>query len=241
MTTTSPGQAVATEGIAAARAGDRDSARRLLRQAIQLDPRDLQAWLWLAGTLDEPGERRYCFERVLALDPHHAAARQELDKLQPSFSAPQVSSAYVGVLPATAPRTHIGPWNEADVELVIGALSSGRSADDVCRMLCEEHGYTWPNATALVDEVRQTRKITIARRQSPFMMLMAIATVLGGIALVAYSMLKLYQLGSYAAYASLSRYGRRRIHNAVALGILGLWMIVGGLIGIGQTIWSLWD
>ena len=33
--------------------------------------------------------------------------------------------------------------SQADVELIVRELGRGRSADEVCRMLCAQRGYEW--------------------------------------------------------------------------------------------------
>jgi twitching motility two-component system response regulator PilG len=63
------------DGIAAAKAGDREGARPLLRQAAALDGKSESAWLWLAGLAESPQEALNCLERVLALNPAHERAR----------------------------------------------------------------------------------------------------------------------------------------------------------------------
>ncbi|PDW04344.1 Yip1 family protein [Candidatus Viridilinea mediisalina] len=81
-----------SRGIAALRAGDRVRARRFLIAALRANPQDLQAWLWLSGTLPEPEAQRYCLQRVLALDPEHRAARRGLQALE-SRRTQQVAQA----------------------------------------------------------------------------------------------------------------------------------------------------
>jgi hypothetical protein len=63
------------EGIAAAKAGDRPRARQQLGEVTTLDGRSEAAWLWLAGLAESPGEALVHLERVLALNPGHARAR----------------------------------------------------------------------------------------------------------------------------------------------------------------------
>lgn len=87
---TSPPSELTDRGIAALRAGDRATARVLLRAALQADPADARAWLWLAGALPEPEAQRYCLQRALRLDPTLEAARQGLQALA---VAPKTSSA----------------------------------------------------------------------------------------------------------------------------------------------------
>jgi tetratricopeptide (TPR) repeat protein len=66
------------EGIAAARAGQKEQARNLLLQVIALDEEVEQAWLWLSGVVDDPEERQICLENVLALNPDNKAAQDGL-------------------------------------------------------------------------------------------------------------------------------------------------------------------
>ncbi len=70
------------QGIAAAQAGDRDEARSLLRQATELDPKNAEAWLWLAGVVDDLTEKRDYFRRALDLDPYNEQARLGLERVE---------------------------------------------------------------------------------------------------------------------------------------------------------------
>lgn len=75
------------EGIAAAKAGDKARARQLLLQALTLDERNEQAWLWLSGVADDTDEARTCLENVLALNPANERARQGLAWIQSMTAA----------------------------------------------------------------------------------------------------------------------------------------------------------
>src|SRR5262245_43586923 len=66
------------QSIAALRGGDKARAAELLAQAIQLDPNHEQAWLWLSGIVATDAERRFCLERVRAINPNNAAAQEGL-------------------------------------------------------------------------------------------------------------------------------------------------------------------
>ena len=66
------------EGKEAAKRGDRARAHELFRQAIEIDPYHEQIWLWLASVVDTDDDRHACFENVLALNPSHPTARQQL-------------------------------------------------------------------------------------------------------------------------------------------------------------------
>ncbi len=68
-------------GQAAARVGRRDQAREYLRSAVELDPRNAEAWLDLAGVEDDPQRKRACFETVLEIDPGNEQAGLGLEML----------------------------------------------------------------------------------------------------------------------------------------------------------------
>ena len=66
-------------GIAAARTGDTARARSLLRNSIDLDPKRIDAWVWLSGVAENPGEAVSALERALRLDPQNRPARAAIN------------------------------------------------------------------------------------------------------------------------------------------------------------------
>jgi twitching motility two-component system response regulator PilG len=62
------------EAIAAAKAGNKDHTRRLLREVTQLDPRNEVAWLWRASVAESPQDALAHLERVLEINPHNGRA-----------------------------------------------------------------------------------------------------------------------------------------------------------------------
>jgi hypothetical protein len=75
------------QGLAAMRAGNASQARVLLGEALQIDSKNVTAWLWLSGAVATDAERRYCLEQVLGLDGAHAAARRGLEQLPTGVAA----------------------------------------------------------------------------------------------------------------------------------------------------------
>jgi hypothetical protein len=71
-----------SRGVAAARVGDRSTARALLTQAARQQPTSEAAWLWLGSVLETPQGRAYCLRQVLALNPHNWTAQQGLAALE---------------------------------------------------------------------------------------------------------------------------------------------------------------
>jgi tetratricopeptide (TPR) repeat protein len=63
----------------AIRARQLDDARRLLFEAVRLDPRHERAWLALAAILTEMDQVIDCLQRVLSLNPNNHTAQEWLD------------------------------------------------------------------------------------------------------------------------------------------------------------------
>lgn len=72
------------DAVAAARAGRRDDAARLLRQVVSADPFNVDAWLWLGGVAPEPREQRSALEQALTIAPNNQRAQQGLAWLRQS-------------------------------------------------------------------------------------------------------------------------------------------------------------
>ena len=118
-------------GVAAAQDGETAEAHRLLSQAVQANPRDARAWLWLFAVAGTDEDRRACLERVLEIEPENAGARRELERLDAPREAadlPLLEEALAGAHlaasptpPAPAGRSRrIGGWGIA-IPVVIGA------------------------------------------------------------------------------------------------------------------------
>jgi hypothetical protein len=75
-------QEVLQKGIRAARRGRKEPARRLLAQAIQGDPNNEEAWLWMSRVVDSGAEKAECLNRVLQINPDNSWAAEQLAALQ---------------------------------------------------------------------------------------------------------------------------------------------------------------
>ncbi len=61
------------EGIKAAKAGNKDEARRFLQEAIRLEADNEAAWLWMASLARDKRERLFCLKKLLEINPRHEA------------------------------------------------------------------------------------------------------------------------------------------------------------------------
>ena len=66
------------EGIAAAKAGQKEQARQCLMRVVEADETNEQAWLWLSGVVESLEDRQVCLENVLALNPDSGPAKKGL-------------------------------------------------------------------------------------------------------------------------------------------------------------------
>jgi hypothetical protein len=74
-------QDILDNGIKAARNGDAETARKLLKQVLDEDPDNELALMWLASSVTSPAERRLYLQRVVRINPDNHRARQALAQL----------------------------------------------------------------------------------------------------------------------------------------------------------------
>jgi uncharacterized Zn finger protein (UPF0148 family) len=129
-----PGDLLA-QGIAAARAKQRQDARRRLQavttHADATPAQQIQAWLWLSGVHETPEQRRACLEAVLRLDPQHAVARKGLARLGAEEAAPDAETS-----PETAP-----PATALKARRMVCPQCGGNLRSDGGRVRCAYCGY----------------------------------------------------------------------------------------------------
>jgi thioredoxin-like negative regulator of GroEL len=68
-------------GIQTARAGNRQSARVMLQQVLNEDPRNERALLWMAALARDKTEKRRYLTQCLRTNPRSITARRELEKM----------------------------------------------------------------------------------------------------------------------------------------------------------------
>ncbi len=86
--------ALLRQGIAAAKAGQKNQARQILLRVIELDGTNVQGWLWLSSVVDDPADKFTCLHNVLTLDPDNQPAQLGLSRLDQSGSNPQIPSTH---------------------------------------------------------------------------------------------------------------------------------------------------
>jgi tetratricopeptide (TPR) repeat protein len=76
-----------TDGLAAAKAGERVKARELLMHVVEADETNLQAWLSLSDLVTTLEDREVCLENALTLDPSNAIVRESLESARAQIAA----------------------------------------------------------------------------------------------------------------------------------------------------------
>jgi Tfp pilus assembly protein PilF len=70
------------DGVMALLEGDKDTARDMLLQVVEVEEHNEEAWLWLSGAVDDLEDQQVALENVLAINPNNAAAREGLAWVQ---------------------------------------------------------------------------------------------------------------------------------------------------------------
>jgi hypothetical protein len=79
MTSVPDVEALLKQGLTAARVGERQEAENLLRQATRVAPDNVDAWLALAGVVDDLTQKEACFLAVLEHQPENPEAKLGLE------------------------------------------------------------------------------------------------------------------------------------------------------------------
>ncbi|MFN8375670.1 MAG: tetratricopeptide repeat protein [Anaerolineae bacterium] len=69
------------QGIAAAKAGQKDQARDLLRQSLRLDPQNEAAWTWLMTVAKDARERAVYLQKLLEINPYSEMGLKALQSM----------------------------------------------------------------------------------------------------------------------------------------------------------------
>lgn len=78
-----------SDGIKAARAGDKEQARQLLQQVVEIDQYNERGWFWLASVVESDAERRTCLGNVVLINPDNQRAQVLLEQLEEGGSGSQ--------------------------------------------------------------------------------------------------------------------------------------------------------
>lgn len=126
-----------------------------------------------------------------------------------------------------------------EIDFVIRGLARYRGRDAIIRDLCEQSGYRWQNAAALVRWVELEQADQIQARRRPLLLLMSILFYLAGLALIAYgvSLLMKGEPVPVTAVFYLIEIDLADGGQAIPF-ILGLPLFIGGIAGLRLALSS---
>jgi hypothetical protein len=76
------------QAVAHIQAGELEQGKQILAQVLTQNPRDESAWLWLALAVTDTEQERYCYDRVLTINPQNQIAIEGLSRLDKPVSPP---------------------------------------------------------------------------------------------------------------------------------------------------------
>lgn len=158
-------RALLQQGIAAARAGDTEEARRLLTRATELDERNPEAWLWLSSVTETLADKAVYLEQAVELDPNNAEAQAALER---------VRNKLPGRVAAPADSAMHCAWH-SDRETRLRCNRCGRP-------MCTECAVRHPVGMRCKECVRETRSPIYDVRVESLALALAVGT---GISIVA--------------------------------------------------------
>lgn len=187
---------------------------------------------FMAQAASEPRLTSITAPPILAADPlltllpsRFSASEQRAEAAEASVVAALPADAAPGIKPQQ-PLIETQP-RQNDLRFVLDGFSKHLNDEQICRLLCEQRGYTWQEAEAFVLRVQGEYGGAIARRQLPWFLILGVITFIGGCFLViSMADYMYYHIVAHAIF-------NPRVFLAFGTGIL---MVFGSLFGVGQCI-----
>jgi hypothetical protein len=127
--------------------------------------------------------------------------------------------------------------NEELTNLIIKELGKHHDRNDIIGVVCERSTLSWTEAAKLIEQVEAEHGSMIAGRQRPLPIFVSAGTLILGIGLLFYNSqfsIGFFQRGIFEQLISL----QGSYYRVIGL-ITGVAMAVGGLLGLGTSIWPL--
>lgn len=147
------------KGVEAARAGDRETARKYFEQVLETDEENTKAWWLLYRVVDNQDEKRICLTTILQLDPSNERARQALAKMD---AQAEKTKADEEVLPGVTRRQlrlilGAGALVVLLIVVVVVLIISNRNAQIAAQQAALAQAQTESAALANTQSAEQTR------------------------------------------------------------------------------------
>lgn len=138
------------DAVAHIKSGNIEKARPLLAEYLKSNPQDENAWLWMTRCVTEAEQKKYCFEKVLKINPQNQFAIRGLQQLSKPVSPPSTPQA-ISVQQPTATQKSRKSSPSVIILVAIGVVGFGIMC--VC-------GIVWlfyPTTTSSSSPTQRTR------------------------------------------------------------------------------------
>jgi hypothetical protein len=116
---------------------------------------------------------------------------------------------------------------------ILNELTKHRDRNDIILDLCRQLGIEWKAAEQLVKDVESQHGKTVAKRQSPFLIILGASIIITGLGLTINGMQLIFDLLSVGSFEQLMGMSTSLLRLGSVL--TGIGMIVGGIIGFWKT------
>jgi hypothetical protein len=186
-----------------AQRGEQNRAKYEVIHLIKTQADCVPAWLLLAELLDSPVEKANCYRHVLRVDPNNSRANEFFTNHGSDIATQRNTPSHIPELFDEIPSAEEEIELEDDVEAadellqsdlhntsvkeadaltayVIRELGSHVNEDDVIREVSLRGEMDWYEARDFVNRTQSDYAITIAKRRSPLLLIIAVPTVVAG-------------------------------------------------------------
>ena len=130
-------------------------------------------------------------------------------------------------------------------EIILERTVAGEDRDDIIFDICQQTGLHWDTVEALLQQVVEEQQSQITLRQSPLLVLLALATFLGGWISLGVAAVKSYDFLSTVLFTKnavvttvgVAAYFVEYLPYLAGWITVGVGMILGSLLGM-QKIWE---
>lgn len=124
--------------------------------------------------------------------------------------------------------------SEEITKYVINALGRHRSRNDIVEYLCTHKNMQWTDAEKLVRQIEVRHSSEIHSRQSPLIIALGIASMIGGVVLIAYCFFYFIFIPRQDP-EFLVRSSQGAMY-AIGAFVTGIGLITGSIVGMWKTI-----
>ncbi len=144
--------AVLHQAVLAAKSGGKAEARRLFREACDLDPRDPRAWQALARLAEKPGDAVQALRELVRIAPEHGGGRASLKKALVADAQAQETAGHKKE--ALARWREAATLDERDPDIWIGLANCAVDQGEIRRAVDAAYGLDPSHAGALAWRAR---------------------------------------------------------------------------------------